>query len=258
MSYKWYIDTFVTTLFLVDLVAYMLAACFLGKGGRIRRCLLLAAVSVLAETYFYITLPWYFLYRLLMLCTVNPLVTIGILFPCKKKDILSGYLLITAVIIFLGGIQMVFLYWWPSENGIWMWNIILAAAGTTGCFYARRKGKSQNHIYEVELMIHGRRITIRACHDTGNFLRDPFTGKPVNVVDLKILQEMDIQSENLRYIPFHTVGQEHGLMQVMTIEKMVIRQGTKEVEKIQPVIGLAEQNVFLKQDIQMILHSEMM
>lgn len=205
----------------------------------------------------YIVMPRYILYRLVMLVVVNPIVAAGLLCPIKKKNILTGYLLITAVILFIGGIQTLFLYWIPVEDGTWIWNILLAIVAVGICFMQRSRRRQSQNLYQVELTINGRQVQLRACYDTGNFLRDPYTGKMVNVVDATCLKDVDIQSENLRYIPFHTVGTEHGLMQVLTIDKMLIRQGEEEIERIQPVIGLAQQKLFLKQDIQMILHSEM-
>lgn len=256
--YTLYIDTFVLTICLVDFVAYLLGTYLLNRELLIRRCFLLAIGSAVSELVLYIVMPKYFLYRLLMVLVVNPLITVGVLYPAGRKKIFTGYLLITAVILFLGGIQTWFLYWLPLENGTWIWNILLALFAFLICIMYLCRRREQQCLYQVELTINGATIQLNAFHDTGNFLRDPFTGKMVNIVDASFLKDADIQNENIRYIPFHSVGQEHGLMPVMTIEKMVIRKAKDEIVKMHPVIGLTQQELFLRQDIQMILHSEIL
>lgn len=257
MAFKWYIDTFVLNLFLVDLVVFLLTVYLTKRSGRVLRCLLCALCSAASETLLYLVMPYYFLYRVFMLVGVNSLITVGLTWPYEKKTFLSGYILITALFLFVGGVQTLLLYWVPLEHGLGIWHVALAIAAVCFCWLQHHKGRELARQYQVELLIGSRHILVNACLDTGNFLRDPYTGKPVSVVSLSALKMIDLEEYMLRYIPYHTIGQEHAMMQVMTIDKMIIKQQEKRMERIQPVIGLAKHDLFLDEDIQMILHSEM-
>lgn len=258
MNYRLYIDTFWITLWLVDMVAMMGTVYLLKYQTRFLRCVILSAISAGIEVLLYVFLPYYWLYRVLMLCLVNPLLVIGLLYPLRRMEYLRGYFLITGLLFVIGGIQTLFYYWVPLQRGVGIWQILMAGLAVLLCLLQRRRGKVIQNECEVDLQIGGHTISLLAYHDTGNLLRDPFTGKPVSILDKSILADSSLNIEKLRYIPYHTVGQEHGLMQVLTIEEMTIKQGNRRIRMEQPVIGLSENRLFLKQDIHMILHSELL
>ena len=78
----------------------------------------------------------------------------------------------------------------------------------------------------VELNYKGQKVCVWALHDTGNSLKDPITGNPVLVVGPKVAERLvgltQNQLENpidavgdipgLRLIPYHTVGQDKGIL----------------------------------------------
>lgn len=258
MEYKFYVDTFFITLCLVDFVALYGMVTLMKTGRSIRRCVILALVSAGIETGLYMMLPSYLLYRLLMIGAVNPLIVLGLFYPSGKSHFLRGYLVITGLFLFIGGIQTLFLYWAPIKRGGLIWQILLACVAVGLCLIQKYRGAYMQHECEVELQIHKQSIFLKAYHDTGNFLRDPFTGKPVSIVDQTMLELLNIPVENVRYIPFHSVGQSRGLIRVFTIDLMRIRQGDRVIELKHAVIGLSEKKLFLKQDIHMILHSELL
>ena len=193
-----------------------------------------------------------------MAVVVNSLIVVGLFYPDVKKYFLRGYLVITGMFLVIGGIQTLFLYWIPVKGGSWIWMAILAVVAVCLCLYQQKRLNSLQHECEVELQIQKYSIFLKAYHDTGNFLRDPFTGKPVSIVDRSMLELMAIPAETIRLIPFHTVGQPQGLLPVITIDGMVIRQGERVIHLEKPVIGLSEKKLFIKQDFHMILHSELL
>lgn len=95
--------------------------------------------------------------------------------------------------------------------------MLLGAAGLGfACFVL---GRDQNYL-PVELTLGDQTVRLTALRDTGNFLTDPVTGKPVLVVDAKIAGKLTglplpaLQNPvdtigtypGLRLIPYQTVG----------------------------------------------------
>lgn len=256
MGYVWYADIFFATVWLIDTCALLVMTWLFDRSKRIRRCLLLAALSALVETAGFRLFSSYLLYQMFVLFACNPLLVWACLFPAKKREVAGGYVVSSAFLLLLGGLQMVFLVQVPLKRGIWIWQIGLAGVIAVGCVFARRMRRSRAYQYEVELVFGDQHIWVKACHDTGNYLRDPFTGKPVHVLDGACWTEELKEMYPRRLIPYHTVGRPDGRMWVATIDRMILRQGDKTIEKIQPVIGCAQEPVFLKGEIQMILHNE--
>lgn len=258
MDYKLYVDTFWIMVFLVDLVAMTGMVYLLKHQTRLRRLLGLAAISASIELLLYLWLPWYWLYRILMVIVIHPFFAFGLLFPSKKTNYVKGYLLINGLLLIVSGAQTLIFYWIPGLGQTWGWQIGMSILCVILCIKQQRKAKQRQHIYEVQLMILDHCFTLRAFHDTGNFLQDPFTGKAVSVVEKAILPINAIDMVPIRYIPYRTVGQQHGLIEVITIDEMTIKGEKDTIQIKQPVIGLSENRLFLRQDIHMILHSELL
>lgn len=94
-------------------------------------------------------------------------------------------------------------------------------------------------IIPAELTNGGQTVKIRALVDTGNLLKDPVTGEAVLVVCNKLgavlagLTEnqisdpvqtlLEMPDRRLRLLPYHTVGQRHGMMLAMKIDKVKLK-----------------------------------
>lgn len=258
MDYQLYVDTFWIMVFLVDLVAMTGMVYLLKHQTRLRRLLGLAAISASIELFLYLWLPWYWLYRILMVFVIHPFLVLGLLFPTKKTDYVKGYLLVNGLLFIIGGVQIFAFYWIPGLGQTWGWQIGMSILCVILCIKQQRKARQRQHIYEVQLTIMDRCFTLRAFHDTGNFLQDPFTGKAVSVVEKEMLPMNEMGMVPIRYIPYRTVGQQHGLIEVITIDEMQIIGDKDTIQIKQPVIGLSENRLFLRQDIHMILHSELL
>lgn len=91
--------------------------------------------------------------------------------------------------------------------------------------------------------------------DSGNQLRDPISKKPVSIVESQWILPMERQKkeENIKLIPYHSIGKNHGMMRGFVGDKLVIkREGNFAVIK-RPVIGISENSLSDKGDYQMIL-----
>ena len=138
----------------------------------------------------------------------------------------------------------------------------------------KREKKILCHLYGVKFYHRGKEIEGIAFLDTGNHLREPFTGKAVVVIEKelakKLLGQMEVLSimayadgkpdhipvNPVKLIPFHSLGEQHGVMPGVLIDKMVVQKEQEEriYEKVQ--IGIMEEILSGEELYQVILHEE--
>lgn len=112
---------------------------------------------------------------------------------------------------------------------------------------------------KVTLGKNGFWIPVTAILDTGNFLVEPISGKPVSVMEENYLAEYLPKSEwenGFRLIPYRSIGRRHGMMRGLTFDCMEIRAGRRCVRVEQPVIGLVRGILPQEGSYQMLLHSD--
>ena len=129
-------------------------------------------------------------------------------------------------------------------------------------FLSRRK-VVQNFCYDVELEIDGKSLSCKGFLDTGNFLIDPLTSRPVSIIGLKLFSKLfgesgalelltkkvDVKKFKLgHYIHLDTVGKGDKVL-AFEIDKMVV-MGKEIIDR--PMLALAYKNF---QSYEMILNS---
>lgn len=105
---------------------------------------------------------------------------------------------------------------------------------------------------DVEIEIEGVSKLIRGMVDTGNFLRDPMSGRPVFLVTENLIRgfmpdwnsitecEEPLIGYRYRLIPFCSVGEENGLLTGVRPDRVVLHdrcRGSKNVEIILGIYG---------------------
>ena len=103
------------------------------------------------------------------------------------------------------------------------------------------QGTLSGKLLETSLMVNGKTIHLTMLHDTGNSLRDPFSGQALPVVDSRVLENAfpGVQLENVtasmeqikarypqlapRLIPVRTVGMKNGLLLAVRCECLHVR-----------------------------------
>ena len=138
----------------------------------------------------------------------------------------------------------------------------------------KREKRILCHLYGVKFYHRGKEIEGTAFLDTGNHLREPFTGKAVVVIEKELAKKLLGQREILsimayangktdyipvnpvKLIPFHSLGEQHGVMPGVLIDKMVVQKEQEEriYEKVQ--IGIMEEILSGEELYQVILHEE--
>lgn len=259
MKYEWYLDTFLLMVFLVDLTAFLTTLCVLKQKIKIGRCLALALLSAVLETLLFLFMKNFLLYRLLILCIVNPLLIYLLARPKRVSELIRAYLTVTGIILFAGGMQNFFFQLFSSKQGELAWCLGLAVISGGICCVEKISRHNRQHILEARLVYQDQTLILQSLLDTGNLLRDPFTGKPVSVVAETALKAVfRLPEEKIRYIPYHTVGMDQGLMKAFTVDKMYLLLSGKEVEIQDPVIGISDRELFSDHSIQMILNGALL
>ncbi len=108
---------------------------------------------------------------------------------------------------------------------------------------------------EVELYLGEKKYRVKGMIDTGNGLRDPNSGQPVNILDRGSAKKFfgEEHVKNMRYIPYQSIGKKGGVLPAFQIDKMCVhRDGECWVEF--PLIGISEEEISAGGEYEMILN----
>ena len=131
--------------------------------------------------------------------------------------------------------------------------LLVAAVFFIGVY---QKRLAQKRLYQVRIVEDGKQLDFQALFDTGNSLTDPYTGKPVSIVEENedILNWLHTKPQKYRIIPFRSIGKENGILEGTQVEELIIcgKEGQK-IEK-DAVIALYKGRLSGDGSFQMILN----
>ncbi len=161
--------------------------------------------------------------------------------------------------ILLGGLLE-----WGMEHGAGLGQLFLCLLGAALFLavpfhmlkYIKREKET---IYDLLLVTREGNLSVKGFYDTGNLLVDPLGGRPVHIIRKQILWEQ-IEKEGLpvRLVPFHSLGQESGLLKAVTLEGMYILREGHPLYLKKPVFGMAEETLFQDGRCDVILNGKSM
>ncbi len=124
-------------------------------------------------------------------------------------------------------------------------------------FLFKQKIKKESH-YAVIVEHENKVISLTALCDTGNGLFDPIYGEPVNVVEADAITELIDSYDKISFhlIPYSSIGQEHGLIPVVKLNKLVIINDEERKTVENPYFALYSGKFAQNTDYRMILHPE--
>ena len=121
---------------------------------------------------------------------------------------------------------------------------------------AYRRRFEKKRLYTVRIVEGGKELDVLALFDTGNVLTDPYTGKPVSIVEEndEVLCWMHEKPQKYRIIPFRSIGKEDGILEGTEVDALIIcgKEGQK-IEK-DAVIALYKGRLSGDGSFQMILN----
>jgi len=128
-----------------------------------------------------------------------------------------------------------------------IWKLIL--------FFTEKAGR----YCEVEIFFKGRSRRLKALVDTGNTLKDEISRDPVSVIDKKTVKQLTGEElpERFRYIPYHSIGKQEGVMPAFRLDKIqIIRDGNKTYVE-HPLVAVSEEELG-SENYQMIINPDIL
>lgn len=243
-----YLDVLFCVNFVIDYMILLTLRSFLSLSCRIRRMLLGAAAGGLSS--FVILLPPMPSGVSLVLNVGIAFLIIGITFaPLPKKSYFkaaAGFFLIS--FCYCGGMLAICLLFAPSAVMIRNGSVYIAVSPiwlvvtTLLCYGVLRlilritgRGEWKNLLCTVIIRYNGETVSCKGKIDTGNHLREPFSGEPVIVADARLFhsypnpQTPCVGGKRMRLVPFTSVGGE-GLLPAVKPEKVVLCYGKNQRE----------------------------
>ncbi len=113
--------------------------------------------------------------------------------------------------------------------------------------------------YDVRLYCGGKRVCGVGFLDTGNQLREPFSRKPVLIGEKKFLMPLLEEDRVFRYIPFHSLGNDTGMIPAFQSEYIEIK-GKNGIwhRQDKPWIALCDSYISADGEYEIILHPDML
>ncbi|MBQ8041403.1 MAG: sigma-E processing peptidase SpoIIGA [Lachnospiraceae bacterium] len=242
----------------MDYIALASVNCFLKRRRKLRRLLFIAALSSLGSLVIHIYIRNVGFRTILLHFGLNTGMNYLAFGWKDKRTFWENWLFIYMAVLFLGGIME-----WEASLGIpgtFFWGkAIVAALLLTGVtIYFTQKKELMEQMFKVDIIHHGKKWELNAYWDSGNLLQDPYNGKPVNILQAKLAEQIfSEKNDYMRLIPYCSLGNANGLLSVYNAEKMYIYQGEKRLEVEPAVFGVAEAGLLEKKEYDVILQASM-
>lgn len=283
MKYVIYIDVFFCVNLVMDFLILKLVSLYIKPQTTYIRCVLGAALgsflSVLSLLISYENIIWHMLFSYIFIAVAMVVGTFGL---GKWQELIKRCIVLYVITIFLGGL-INFLYSY-TYMGVFLQNIFIGIRSKTNILWMVgatlvayiclkvlvrivKRHSNTNMIVAVKLVHKGKESFLTGLIDSGNSLREPYTGKPVHIVCedaiSQLLESQDICTERFKLVPFTSVGNKHGLIKVITIDELwvyIIEDTLKYTNdaiyiKNEVAIGLYEGSLSNVGEFQMLLHN---
>ena len=233
--------------------------CFLKRRKKLRRLLLVSLLASIGSLLIHIYISNAGFRTILLHFGLNTVMN-GLAFGWKdKRFFLENWLFVYFVVLLLGGIME-----WEASLGIpasffWAKAIVAGILLTGVTIYFMQKKEFMEQVFQVDVMHHGKTWELSGYWDSGNLLQDPYNGKPVNILQARLAEQIFSEpSDHMRLIPYCSLGNTNGLLSVYNAEKMYIYQG-KERFVVEPaVFGVAEAGLLEGKEYDVILQASML
>ncbi|MBQ8278273.1 MAG: sigma-E processing peptidase SpoIIGA [Roseburia sp.] len=243
----------------MDYIALTGVNCFLKRGKRLRKLLGVSVLASVGSLLIHIYISSVGIRTMLLHLVFNPLMTLLAFGRGNRKTFFENWLLIYLTILFLGGIME-----WEASLGIpatffWVKAIVAAMLLTIANIYFSQKKDFMERVFRLDVVHHGKRWELNGYWDSGNLLQDPYNGKPVNILQAKLAEQIfSTQEDYMRLIPYCSLGNANGLLSVYSAEKMYIYKGKERLEVEPAVFGIAEAGLLEDKEYDVILQASML
>lgn len=242
----------------MDLIAVTGVNYFLRRRRKYRYLILTAGISSIFGLALILVIKNYLLYCLVSHFLLNTCMVLVCFGRCSRREFLENWAVTYLVVILLGGILE-----WLGRSGILPQNLFLyVLAGAVGIYgillYLMQRKNFGNHIMEARISKDERRMEVKAYWDSGNQLRDPYTGQGINILShTKAKEFLNETRDRMRFVPYRSLGEEAGLIWVTDVDELLLYDGNKSVRMEHIAIGVANQGLLEDKEYDLILHASM-
>lgn len=215
----------------------------------------IASIATALEITGLFFVPHYGVYVVMTHCIQIPGMLLFLLWKQREnvvKAIVCGYF----YAILMNG--MVEILWnligdgWGYPLLVLFGNIICALAVCLGI----RKWQMSKGIYPVDIHFPDIIWTSRGFYDSGNCLKDPYTGKSVHIISERLAKRLELNPEKKVCIPYQSLGNEDGVIDVYYVEQICIKkQETRIIQKEVP-LAVAKDSLFAGKGYEMIMNQD--
>lgn len=138
-------------------------------------------------------------------------------------------------------------------------SVLALLAGVLLFIRYNSKQKTIDMVCRAEIAEQGKRVEVRAFFDTGNSLKEPFSRKPVSIIEKELVEEIwqTKKPEERKTIPFHSIGTKHGILQGMVVEELVIWKEDRKITWKKAIVAIYDGSLSQDGSFQMILHPKL-
>lgn len=146
--------------------------------------------------------------------------------------------------------------------------VLIVIAGVMSIYFIKLIRKiyielreEESKYYTVLIKYREKEILVEALYDTGNLLKDPFTGKYVHIIDKNITENLlgdtgkvSMKEHEIHLIPYRTITKS-GMLPVFTITEMLVSNGREEICLKRPILGISSGEISSQENYHMILNA---
>ncbi len=202
-------------------------------------------------------------------------VVIALVFPVSGKALMKTVLVFYIISFALGGIIIASLYFFASGGlvsggvfyigGLTYMKVFLGMAFAWAALYIFSnflKERLRRTRDEAKLRIKiGERTTIlNGFIDTGNFLRDPISGRPVCIASKQAMRSMVSDVTKFCIVPFKGVGNEEGVLEGIRLDNAQLLIKGEEPRSVKIVLAFSKEHLMgdKSKNYDVILHEALM
>ncbi|MDD6233350.1 MAG: sigma-E processing peptidase SpoIIGA [Frisingicoccus sp.] len=119
----------------------------------------------------------------------------------------------------------------------------------------------KNYRGSLHIFMNRQHIMVKALVDTGNRLYEPFTGKPVCLVEYESLKHCLTGRDGhyyVRPIPYHSIGKEHGILWGVTADKLIFQNQRRKIKRHGCIIGIYPGKISSMGEYNAIIHPDIL
>ena len=168
------------------------------------------------------------------------------------KAIVSGYF----YVILINGVVEVL---WNLIGKGWGYPLLVFTGNVLCvllvCFGVQRWQMSKG-IYPVDIHFPDIIWTARGFYDSGNHLKDPYTGKSVHIISEQLAKRLELPLDKKVCIPYQSVGNEEGLIDVYYVDEITIKKQENSIVQKGVPLAVAKDGLFTGKGYEMIINED--